>query len=122
VLVDDSIGRGTTSKKSVEMVRRAGAREVHMRISSPPTQCSCFYGIDTPRPEELMASHMNIDEMCRAIGADSLAFVSFEGMYRAVGKPRERHCDACFSGNYPIPITRPRSPQLSLLHFFSRGH
>jgi len=122
VLVDDSIVRGTTSKKIVEMVRRAGAREVHMRISSPPTQCSCFYGIDTPRPEELMASHMNIDEMCRAIGADTLAFVSFEGMYRAVGKPRERHCDACFSGNYPIPITRPRSPQLSLLHFFSRGH
>jgi len=122
VLVDDSIVRGTTSKKIVEMVRRAGAREVHMRISSPPTRNSCFYGIDTPRPEELMANHMNVEEMCRAIGADSLAFVSFEGMYKAVGKDRSHHCDACFSGDYPVSVTRPQSPQLTLLHFFSRRH
>ncbi len=120
VLVDDSIVRGTTSKKIVEMVRKAGALEVHMRISSPPTRHSCFYGIDTPDADKLMANKMNLEEMCAAIGADSLAFVSFEGLYRAVGKPRYMHCDACFSGNYPVPIEGPRSPQLSLLHFSSR--
>jgi len=120
-LVDDSIVRGTTSRKLVEMVRKAGAKEVHMRISSPPTRHSCFYGIDTPDSDKLMANQMNVDEMCSAIGADSLAFVSFEGLYRAVGKPQHLHCDACFSGNYPVPIEGPRSPQLSLLHFVNRG-
>jgi len=116
ILVDDSIVRGTTSRKIVEMVRAAGAKEIHMRISSPPTKNSCFYGVDTPNPDELMANKMNLEEMRLAIGADSLAFVSFEGMYKAVGKPREVHCDACFSGNYPVPIKKKRSPQLSLLH------
>ncbi len=117
VLVDDSIVRGTTSRKLVEMVRKAGAREVHMRISSPPTKHSCYYGIDTPDEDQLMANKMSIDEMCKALGADSLAFVSYDGLYRAVGKPRNLHCDACFSGNYPVPIDVPHSPQLSLLHF-----
>jgi len=120
VLVDDSIVRGTTSRKIVEMVRAAGAKEVHMRISSPPTKHSCFYGVDTPNSEELMANQMSLDEMCKAINADSLAFVSFEGMYRAIGKPQENHCDACFSGNYPVDIDPSRSPQLSLLRFYSR--
>jgi len=120
ILVDDSIVRGTTSRKIVEMVRAAGATEIHMRISSPPTRHSCFYGVDTPNASELMANQMNLDEMCKAIGADSLAFVSFEGMYRAVGKPRSVHCDACFSGDYPVPVEGKRSPQLSLLHFHSR--
>jgi len=120
VLVDDSIVRGTTSRKIVEMVKRAGATEVHVRISSPPTKHSCFYGIDTPDADKLMANNMSIEEMCRAIGADSLAFVSFEGMYRAVGRPQQQHCDACFSGHYPVPIEGSRSPQLSLLRFFSR--
>lgn len=120
VLVDDSIVRGTTSRKIVEMVRAAGAKEVHMRISSPPTKHSCFYGINTPDPDELLANKMNLDEMCKAINADSLAFVSPDGMYRAIGKPRDVHCDACFSGDYPVPIDGPRSPQLSLLRFFSR--
>ena len=120
VLVDDSIVRGTTSRKIVEMVRAAGAKEVHMRISSPPTKYSCFYGVDTPNAEELMANKMDLQEMCEAINADSLAFVSFEGMYRAVGQPQCNHCDACFSGNYPVPMDSPRSPQLSLLRFFSR--
>ncbi|MDX8396857.1 MAG: amidophosphoribosyltransferase [Mariprofundaceae bacterium] len=120
ILVDDSIVRGTTSRKIVEMVRAAGATEVHMRISSPPTKHSCFYGVDTPNAEELMANQMSLDEMCKAINADSLDFVSFEGMYRAIGKPQDSHCDACFSGNYPVPIDGPRSPQLSLLRFFSR--
>ncbi|MDX8395160.1 MAG: amidophosphoribosyltransferase [Mariprofundaceae bacterium] len=120
ILVDDSIVRGTTSRKIVEMVRAAGAAEVHMRISSPPTKYSCFYGINTPNADELLANKMDLDEMCKAIGADSLAFVSPEGMFRAVGKPREKHCDACFSGDYPVAIEGPHSPQLSLLRFFSR--
>jgi len=120
VLVDDSIVRGTTSRKLVEMVRSAGAAEVHMRISSPPTKHSCYYGIDTPNSEELMANRMNIEEMRKAIGVDSLAFVSFDGLYRAVGKPRDVHCDACFSGDYPVAIEGPRSPQLSLLRFFNK--
>jgi len=120
VLVDDSIVRGTTSRKIVEMVRAAGAAEVHMRISSPPTKHSCFYGIDTPNEDELLANKMDLEEMCKAINADSLAFVTFDGMYRAVGKPRDVHCDACFSGDYPVAIDGPRSPQLSLLRFFSR--
>jgi len=120
VLVDDSIVRGTTSRKIVEMMRAAGASEVHMRISSPPTKHSCFYGVDTPNAEDLLANQMSLDEMCEAINADSLAFVSFDGMYRAVGKPQENHCDACFSGKYPVEIDAARSPQLSLLRFFSR--
>ncbi len=120
ILVDDSIVRGTTSRKIVEMVRAAGAREIHMRISSPPTKHSCFYGVDTPDAAELMANKMDLEAMRKAIGADSLAFVSFDGMYRAVGKPRSQHCDACFSGDYPVAVEKQRSPQLSLLHIHSR--
>jgi len=120
ILVDDSIVRGTTSRKIVEMVRAAGASEIHMRISSPPTKHSCFYGVDTPDADELMANKMDLEAMRKAIGADSLAFVSFDGMYRAVGKPRGQHCDACFSGDYPVPVEKQRSPQLSLLHIHSR--
>lgn len=109
VLIDDSIVRGTTSKKIVEMVREAGAKEVHMRISSPPTTHSCFYGVDTPERSKLLASHMNIDEMNAFIGADSLAFLSVDGMYRAVGEAKRdakspQYCDACFTGEYPIEI------------------
>jgi len=120
VLVDDSIVRGTTSRKIVEMVRAAGATEIHMRISSPPTKHSCFYGVDTPDADELMANKMSLEEMRQAIGADSLAFVSFEGMYKAVGKPRDLHCDACFSGVYPVPVEKQRSPQLSLLRIHNK--
>lgn len=110
VLVDDSIVRGTTSTKIVEMVRAAGATEVHMRIASPPTTHSCFYGVDTPRREKLLASQMDIEAMTKFIGADSLAFVTIDGMYRAMGKPEGRNsrdpgfCDACFTGDYPIPL------------------
>jgi len=120
ILVDDSIVRGTTSRKIVEMVRAAGAAEIHMRVSSPPTKHSCFYGVDTPDASELMANKMNLEEMRKAIGADSLAFVSFEGMYKAVGKPRHLHCDACFSGEYPVPVEKQHSPQMSLLHIHNR--
>jgi amidophosphoribosyltransferase len=110
ILVDDSIVRGTTSTKIVEMVRAAGAKEVHMRISSPPTRHSCFYGIDTPQPEKLLAHNYSVEQMCRFIGADSLAFVSLDGLYRAVGETKRnaatpQFCDACFSGEYPIELT-----------------
>jgi amidophosphoribosyltransferase len=109
ILVDDSIVRGTTSRKIVEMVRQAGAREVHMRISSPPTTHSCFYGIDTPERGELLAARHTVEAMAEQIGADSLAFISIDGLYRALGKPerdaaRPHYCDACFTGDYPIAL------------------
>ena len=109
VLVDDSIVRGTTSRKIVEMVRAAGATEVHMRISSPPTTHSCFYGIDTPERGKLLAAKHDVEEMARIIGADSLAFISLDGLYRALGRPGRdaatpSYCDACFTGDYAIPL------------------
>lgn len=109
ILVDDSIVRGTTSTKIVEMVRAAGATEVHMRVSSPPTTHSCFYGIDTPEREQLMASQHNVQQMADIIGVDSLAFISIDGLYRAVGEAKRdaeipQYCDACFTGEYPIPL------------------
>ena len=110
ILVDDSIVRGTTSKKIVNMVRDAGAKEVHMRIASPPTTHSCFYGVDTPTRDQLLAARHSVAEMAKLIGVDSLAFISLDGMYRAVaGISRNgaspQFCDACFSGDYPIPLT-----------------
>jgi amidophosphoribosyltransferase len=110
VLIDDSIVRGTTSKKIVQMVRDAGASEVHFRVASPPTKHSCFYGVDTPNEHALLAHEMSIEDMARFIGADSLAFISMDGLYRAVGEPRRdpaapSFCDACFSGDYPIRLT-----------------
>ncbi|MGQ9370782.1 amidophosphoribosyltransferase [Azospirillum sp. ST 5-10] len=110
VLVDDSIVRGTTSKKIVEMMRAAGASEVHMRISSPPTSHPCFYGIDTPEQGKLLAHRMSVEEMRDFIGADSLAFISLDGLYRAMGEARRdpeklRYCDACFTGDYPIALS-----------------
>ena len=109
VLVDDSIVRGTTSRKIVEMVRAAGAREVHMRISSPPTTHSCFYGIDTPERSKLLAATHSVDEMAALIGADSLAFISNDGLYRALGhqgrdNTAPQYCDACFTGEYPVAL------------------
>src|SRR6516164_7073461 len=108
VLVDDSIVRGTTSIKIVEMVRRAGAHAVHMRISSPPTRHPCFYGIATPERDQLLAARLDVDGMAELIGVDSLAFLSIDGLYRAMGEPGRddlapRFCDACFTGDYPIP-------------------
>ena len=102
VVVDDSIVRGTTSRKLVAMIRQAGAREVHMRISSPPTTHPCFYGIDTPTRAELIASSHSVAEIREYLGADSLAYLSVEGMYAFTAK-RTSFCDACFTGNYPIP-------------------
>jgi len=110
VLIDDSIVRGTTSLKIVQMMREAGAAEVHMRIASPPTRHSCFYGVDTPERAKLLASSKNVAEMNAYIHADSLAFVSIDGLYKALGEPqradiRPSHCDACFTGDYPTPLT-----------------
>lgn len=111
VLVDDSIVRGTTSKKIVAMVREAGAAEVHMRIASPPTMHACYYGVDTPESEKLLAFNYSVEEMAKLIGADSLAFISLDGLYRAVGEANGKdnenplYCDACFSGDYPIALT-----------------
>ncbi|RMF11144.1 MAG: amidophosphoribosyltransferase [Alphaproteobacteria bacterium] len=110
VLVDDSIVRGTTSLKIVDMVRGAGATEVHMRIASPPTTHSCFYGVDTPERSKLLASSMTVEEMGRYIGVDSLAFISMDGLYRAVGEDarnsaQPQYCDACFTGEYPTRLT-----------------
>ena len=109
VLVDDSIVRGTTSIKIVEMVRAAGAAEVHLRVASPPTTHPCFYGVNTPSRDKLMASNLNVVEMAARIGVDSLAFVSIDGLYRAVGEDGRdavlpQYCDACFTGDYPIPL------------------
>ncbi len=124
VLVDDSIVRGTTSMKIVEMMRQAGAAEVHMRISSPPTTHSCFYGIDTPNQEKLMAHRFTVEEMAKEIGVDTLAFISQDGLYRAVGEKERnaecpQYCDACFTGEYPIRLVdregNPGPEQLSLL-------
>jgi amidophosphoribosyltransferase len=112
IMVDDSIVRGTTSLKIVNMMREAGASEVHMRIASPPTAHSCFYGVDTPERKKLLAARMDdVETMCKHIGADSLAFVSIDGLYRAVHQKNGRDnkcpafCDACFTGDYPTSLT-----------------
>jgi amidophosphoribosyltransferase len=109
VLIDDSIVRGTTSLKIVQMMRDAGAREVHMRIASPPTRHSCFYGVDTPERAKLLAAQMSVEQMRDYINADSLAFISIEGLYRALGEERigasPQRCDACFTGEYPTQLT-----------------
>jgi amidophosphoribosyltransferase len=109
VLVDDSIVRGTTSKRIVDMVKEAGAKEVHLRISCPPTSFSCFYGIDTPSKSDLVANRMSIDEIADYIGADSLSYLSVDGLYRAAGQEKRdkesKYCDACFTGDYAVELT-----------------
>jgi len=109
VLIDDSIVRGTTSVKIVQMMRDAGAREVHMRIASPPTKHSCFYGVDTPERAKLLAAQMSVEGMSDYSNADSLAFISIDGLYRALGDSRDdgqpQRCDACFTGEYPTRLT-----------------
>ncbi|QYO65871.1 amidophosphoribosyltransferase [Leptolyngbya sp. 7M] len=109
VLIDDSIVRGTTSKKIVQMVREAGAREVHMRISCPPTISPCFYGVDTPSKDELIAARMTVEEVCKYIGADSLGYLSHKGMLEAIGLPAETSCTACWTGKYPTLIANGRA-------------
>ncbi|MCP9452598.1 MAG: amidophosphoribosyltransferase [Nitrospira sp.] len=114
VVVDDSLVRGTTSRKIVKMIRQAGAREVHMRISSPPIISPCFYGIDTPTKRELVASDHSMEEIRKYITADSLAYLSIEGMLKAAPGSPHRYCTACFTERYPIPFTRAEEIQLGL--------
>lgn len=102
ILVDDSIVRGTTSRKIIKMVREAGAKEVHVRISSPPTQWPCFYGIDTPSREELISSHKSVEDIRQFIQADSLAYLSLDGLYWFDTAKQEGFCDACFTGKYAV--------------------
>jgi amidophosphoribosyltransferase len=127
VLVDDSIVRGTTSRKIVEMVRQAGAAEVHMRISSPPTMYSCFYGIDTPERSKLLAAQHSVEQMAELLGVDSLAFISLDGLYRALGQPardatRPHFCDACFTGDYPIPLSDTEQNDHGRLSMLTESH
>jgi amidophosphoribosyltransferase len=117
VLVDDSIVRGTTLVKLVSLLRNAGAREVHLRISSPPTIGPCHYGIDTPTREELIAHQHTPDEIRRIIGADSLGYLSLDGLRLTARRLKRGFCDACFSDDYPVPVEdQQAAPQLSLFH------
>ncbi len=104
IVIDDSVVRGNTSKKLVDMLKSAGAREVHLRIVSPEVRWPCFYGIDTDTQDQLIAANMTNEEMCDFIGCDSLAFISVQGLHNAVCSEHEGFCDACFTGNYPVEI------------------
>jgi amidophosphoribosyltransferase len=114
VLVDDSIVRGTTSRKIVKMVRAAGAREVHMRISCPPTVSPCFYGVDTPRRAELIAATHSIEEIRKYIEADSLGYLSLEGLLGSVGEKRGAYCTSCYTGEYPVAFPQDEASYLQL--------
>jgi amidophosphoribosyltransferase len=114
VLIDDSIVRGTTSRKIVKMVRSAGASEVHMRISCPPTISPCFYGVDTPRRSELIAATHSLEEIRRYIGADTLGYLSVDGLLSAVGTDRPSYCTSCYTGNYPVAFPRNEAAYLQL--------
>jgi amidophosphoribosyltransferase len=109
IMIDDSIVRGTTSKKIVESLRKAGATEVHVLVSSPPVVHSCYFGIDTPERKELVGAVKTIDEICEMIGADSLGYISVEGLMRSVNKTPNELCVACFNGNYPITVPKSAS-------------
>ena len=114
VVVDDSIVRGTTSRKIVRMIRGAGARAVHVRISSPPIQWPCYYGIDTPTRKELIGSSHSVEEICRYLGADSLGYLSLDGMLKATGSDPANFCHACFTGGYRVGMESEPTPQLRL--------
>ncbi len=123
VIVDDSIVRGTTSRKIVKMIRAAGAKEVHMRISSPPTKFSCYYGIDTPLKEELIANSLETDEIRKYITSDSLGYLSMEGVMKAVEHAKklngtEHFCNACFTGKYPVELTDLKKTEQKQLGLF----
>ena len=114
VLVDDSIVRGTTSRKIVRMVKAAGAKEVHMRISCPPTISPCFYGVDTPRRSELIAATHTLDEVRRYLDAESLSYLKLEGLLEAVGEGRTSYCTSCYTGQYPVEFPRNQAAYLQL--------
>ena len=104
VMVDDSIVRGTTCGKIVKMLKNAGALEVHVRVCSPPVTHSCHFGIDTPNPDKLVAANYSVDEICRMIGADSLGYLSVEGLMDSIALGWDKVCAACFNGDYPMDL------------------
>jgi amidophosphoribosyltransferase len=104
VIVDDSIVRGTTSRKLVKALREAGALEVHMRISSPPVTHPCFYGIDTDNQDQLIAAKMSVEEITKQLEVDTLAYLSLQGMIQATREDSESFCSACFTGKYPVAV------------------
>jgi amidophosphoribosyltransferase len=114
VLVDDSIVRGTTSRKIVKMVRAAGAKEVHVRISCPPTISPCFYGVDTPSRMELIAATHTLEEITKYLDADSVGYLSLEGLMTAVGPQRNSYCSSCYTGVYPVPFPQDEATYLQL--------
>lgn len=114
ILVDDSIVRGTTSRKIVKMVRNAGASEVHMRISCPPTISPCFYGVDTPKRSELIGATHSLEEIRQFIGADSIGYLSLEGLLSAVGQQRSSYCTSCYTGDYPVAVPQNQAAYLQL--------
>ena len=114
VLIDDSIVRGTTSRKIVKMVRAAGASEVHLRISCPPTVSPCFYGVDTPRRSELIAATHSLDEIRKYVGADTLGYLSLDGLKEAVGPRHPNYCTSCYTGQYPVAFPRDEHSYLQL--------
>jgi len=113
-LIDDSLVRGTTSQKIVQLCRDAGAREVHVRISCPPTVSPCYYGIDTPLQEELVAARQSVERTREQIGADSLRYLSLDGMLAAGPDSRDEVCTACWTKDYPVALPRPEAEQLRL--------
>ena len=113
-LIDDSLVRGTTSKKIVQMCRDAGAAEVHLRISCPPTIGPCYYGIDTPRRDELIAGSKSVEQIRKFVGADSLAYLSLDGMMKAIGGEKNEYCTACWTDEHPVPLPRAEEEQLRL--------
>jgi amidophosphoribosyltransferase len=114
ILVDDSLVRGTTSQKIVKMVRAAGAKEVHVRISCPPTISPCFYGVDTPRRSELIAASQSVEEIRDYLGADSLGYLSLDGLLSAVGSGSANYCSSCYTGHYPVEFPRDEKTYLQL--------
>jgi amidophosphoribosyltransferase len=121
ILVDDSIVRGTTSQKIVRMVRAAGAKEVHVRISCPPTISPCFYGVDTPRKSELIAATHTLEEIRQFLEADSVAYLSLEGLLSAVGTARSKYCSSCYTGQYPVAIPSDEASYLQLTLKLDKG-
>jgi amidophosphoribosyltransferase len=114
VVVDDSIVRGNTTRQIIGMLRDAGAAEVHLRISAPPIRHPCHYGIDMSTPQEMIAHDRTVEEVAAELGADSLAYLSLEGRYEAIGTPRATHCDACFTGEYPLERTEEAKGKFAL--------
>jgi amidophosphoribosyltransferase len=119
--VDDSIVRGTTSRKIVKMVRAAGAKEVHVRISCPPTISPCFYGVDTPRRSELIAATHTIEEITTYLDADSVGYLSLDGLLSAVGTERGSYCSSCYTGHYPVSFPHDEATYLQLALKLDKG-